>query len=215
MTLLMTTKRMLIAGVLTLCATATAFAQDVSWTNPGPLGAGQRATLDLVFEGTRPSGAVRLPAIDGVSVVGSPSESSRISIVNGRRSDSVTLSYPVRAEREGRVEIPAFDVSTTDGQYTVPALSIDVGAAMLAGTGISTGVGCALADGFGSAPAPALLVAANDAASAVAVATCGATVCDAVSRAAIGAGGAAAAAAAVVLGVSLPRRALGSGARVP
>src|SRR5574340_601428 len=91
-------KRTLLASVLgTLCATAAAFAQDVSWTNPGPLGAGQRATLDLVFDGTQPQGTVHLPAIDGLSVVGTPSESSRVAIINGQRSDSVTLSYPVRA----------------------------------------------------------------------------------------------------------------------
>jgi hypothetical protein len=118
-----------------LSTTAGAFAQDVSWTNPGPLGAGQPATLDLVFDDTQPKGAVRLPAIDGLSVLGTPSESSRISIVNGQRSASVTLSYPVRAEREGRVEIPTFDVNTADGQQTVPALTVEVGAAIVASKG--------------------------------------------------------------------------------
>ena len=118
-----------------LAATAGAFAQEVSWTNPGPLGAGQRATLDLVFDDTQPKGAVRLPEINGLSVVGTPSESSRISIVNGQRSASVTLSYPVRAEREGRVEIPAFDVNTADGQYTVPSITVEVGPATVVSKG--------------------------------------------------------------------------------
>ena len=136
MTAFKTIRLILCAGVLgVLAAAAGAFAQEVSWTTPGPLGAGQRATLDLVFDDTQPKGAVRLPAIDGLSVVGTPSEASRISIVNGQRSASVTLSYPVRAEREGRIEIPTFDVNTTDGQYTVPALTVDVGAAMVASKG--------------------------------------------------------------------------------
>jgi BatD DUF11 like domain len=130
------TRRMVLASVLgILCATGAAFAQQVSWANPGPLGAGQRATLDLVFDNTQPKGAVHLPAIDGLSVVGTPSESTRMSIVNGQRSDSVTLSYPVRADREGHIVLPAFEVNTTDGPYSVAAISVDVGAAMLPGRG--------------------------------------------------------------------------------
>ena len=136
MTVFKTIRLTLCASMLgILAATAGALAQEVSWANPGPLGAGERATLDLVFDDTQPKGAVRLPAIDGLTVVGTPSESSRISIVNGQRSTSVTLSYPVRAEREGRIEIPTFDVGTIDGQHTVPAMTVEVGTAMVASKG--------------------------------------------------------------------------------
>jgi hypothetical protein len=136
MTAFMTMRRTLLATMLgALCATGAAVAQEVSWSNPGPLGAGQRVALDLVFDETQPNSVVHLPAIDGLSVLGTPSQSSRVSIVNGRRSASVTLSYPVRADREGRVEIPAFDVHTADGAHTVPAMTLEVGPTMLSGKG--------------------------------------------------------------------------------
>jgi hypothetical protein len=44
-----------------------------------------------------------------------------------------TLSFPIRAEREGRFTIPSFDVATSDGTVTVRPLTIDVGAATLPG----------------------------------------------------------------------------------
>lgn len=136
MTPFRTIRRTLLASMLgALCATGAAVAQEVSWTNPGPLGAGQRAALDLVFDETQPHSAVHLPVIDGLSVLGAPSQSSRVSIVNGRRNASVTLSYPVRADREGRVEIPAFDVSAEDGTHTVAAMTLEVGPAMLSNRG--------------------------------------------------------------------------------
>ncbi|MGH3055433.1 MAG: hypothetical protein ACRDL7_10700, partial [Gaiellaceae bacterium] len=71
MTVVRTIGRTLLASMLgTLCAMGIAVAQEVSWTDPGPLGAGQHATLDLVFNETQPAGAVHLPAIDGMSVLG-------------------------------------------------------------------------------------------------------------------------------------------------
>ena len=140
MTAMKAIQRTLLASVLMVqCVTGSAFAQEVSWTDPGPLGAGQHATLDLVFEDTQPYGAVRLPAIDGLTVLGSASQGSRVSIVNGQRSASVTLSYHVRAEREGHIDVPPFVVNTSDGQHPVPGLRLEVGPAMLAGKGQQRG----------------------------------------------------------------------------
>jgi hypothetical protein len=127
--------RALLAGAigwLTLSATA-AHAQQVYWDDSITLGAGQRSTLDLVFEGTEPAGPVTLPHIDGLTVLGPPSQESSVSIVNGTRSGSMTLGFPVRAEREGTLAIPAFDVSTTAGRRSVAALKLEVGAATLPG----------------------------------------------------------------------------------
>src|SRR5262249_31061699 len=58
---------------------------------------------------------------------------SSISIINGRRQASLTLSFPVRAEREGELTIPAFDVETDAGTVTVPRFTVEVGAATLPG----------------------------------------------------------------------------------
>ena len=60
--------RTMLAGVLgALVLTGTAHAQRVYWEHPGPLGAGQRAALDLVFADTEPAGPVSLPAVDGLT----------------------------------------------------------------------------------------------------------------------------------------------------
>ncbi len=115
------------AGVLALAATAQA--QRVYWERPERLGVGERAALDLVFADTQPAGRIVPPRVDDVAVVGPPSEESNISIVNGRRSATTTLSYPVRASREGTFTVPSFEVDTTDGPQTVEALTFEVGAA--------------------------------------------------------------------------------------
>jgi len=128
------TLRTLLAGAIgVLALSAVAHAQQVYWDDPGTLGAGQRASLDLVFAGTEPSGRVTLPHIDGITVLGPPSQQSSLSIVNGARSGSMTLGFPIRAEREGTLTIPAFEVETTAGRRSVPALKLEVGAATLPG----------------------------------------------------------------------------------
>jgi BatD DUF11 like domain len=118
-----------------LMLAGTARAQDVSWENPGRLGAGQPAALTLVFVDTEPAGRIAPPQVDGLTVLGPPSQQSSISIVNGARSASLTLSFPVRAEREGTITIPSFEVDTSAGTLTVSALTLRVGAATLPGNG--------------------------------------------------------------------------------
>ncbi|MBX3024732.1 protein BatD [bacterium] len=108
-----------------------AFAARVHWLEPDAIGAGQTASLDLVFEDTAPAGPIALPHVDGLRVVGAPAQASDISIVNGHRSASLTLSYPVRAERTGTLHVPAFDVETSDGTQRVAALDLEVGRAMV------------------------------------------------------------------------------------
>lgn len=131
-------RRTLLAGVIgAMVLRDTAHAQQVYWDTPTQLAAGQRGALDLVFDDTRPAGHVAPPHADGLTVVGPPSQQSSTSITNGRRSDSLTLRFPVRAEREGTVTIPAFDVETAAGTSTVAPLVVEVGAAMLPGGGRS------------------------------------------------------------------------------
>ena len=116
-------------GLLAWCGAAQA--QRVYWDTPNdPLGVGQRASLDLVFADTQPIGRIVPPPVDGLSF-GPPSQASDVSIVNGRRSASVTLSYPTRPDRKGSFTIPSFEVETPDGRQTVPALTVDVTSAMV------------------------------------------------------------------------------------
>ncbi len=60
-----------------------------------------------------------LPEVDGLDIRsgGTPSRSSTISIINGRRSEStsVTYSYSLTPRREGTFEIPSFTVKTAGG----------------------------------------------------------------------------------------------------
>ena len=118
----------LVAILALLLATPT-FAAQVYWQDADTLGAGQIGSLELVFADTEPAAPVTLPHVDGLRVLGAPSQSSDISIMNGRRSASLTLSYPVRAERTGTLHVPAFDVETTDGTEHVAALDVEVGRA--------------------------------------------------------------------------------------
>jgi hypothetical protein len=131
-----------VAGaVLLLAAAATAHAADVYWENPGPLAAGQRAALDLVFDGTEPADAVTLPRIDGLELLGDPSEASSVSIINGRQRSTLTFSYPVRPKHEGVIQVPAFAVETSAGTQTVRPLAVEVGAAAVAGARGAVAVG--------------------------------------------------------------------------
>ena len=72
---------------------------------------GDRATLDLTFEGGGPSGTPSLPNIPGLNIAyGGPS--SQFSFVNGQTSSTVTHHFTVTATRPG--------------VYTIPGLAIDV-----------------------------------------------------------------------------------------
>lgn len=118
-----------LAALVLLTAAGPARAAEVYWDAPAALGAGQPGTLDLVFADTEPTAPVALPPVDGLRVLGPPAQSSNLSIVNGQRSASLTLSYPVRAEHPGALHVPAFDVDTADGRQRVAALDVAVGRA--------------------------------------------------------------------------------------
>ena len=50
-------------------------------------------------------------------------------MINFQASSSTTLSYTVQAERNGRVQIPSFEVMTDKGRMSVPSQTLDVTAA--------------------------------------------------------------------------------------
>ncbi len=116
-------------------ASAPAWGAGVHWRAAEPLGQGQVGSLELVFEGTEPAGTVEAPEVDGLRVVGAPSQSTERRVVNGRRSERFALAWPVRPERQGTLEIPAFEVETTSGRIAVAAASLEVGRPLLAASG--------------------------------------------------------------------------------
>src|ERR1700722_19941877 len=73
---------------------------------------GEQAALSLKFDGVQPPGTPDLPAISGLQFqyVG---PSSSFNFINGQTSSSITYNYVVLAQR--------------DGQFTIPALTVDVG----------------------------------------------------------------------------------------
>ena len=64
-----------------------------------------------------------IPEIDGCEVrsAGTPSQSSQITIINGRRTESrsVTMQYLITPRREGTFEIPAFTVEVDQKPFTI------------------------------------------------------------------------------------------------
>ena len=130
----------LIAVVLGVLAAGRVAAQGVRWESGQPLSVGQRATLELRFDGAGPQGAVALPEIAGLEVLGHPGQTSRTQTSQSgggaaKTETTVTLAYPVRPTREGRIEIPSFEVVTQRGRVLVPATEIDVGRTRLARSG--------------------------------------------------------------------------------
>ena len=125
---------------LAIVIAASTVGADVRWNLSGPVGAGQRATLELVFEGSKPRGEVELPVVDGLTVLGAPSKSSstQMSFATGQGADmrsTVTLGFPIRTERQGTLTVPRFKVETDKGVVEVPGVSIVVGDATLSGKG--------------------------------------------------------------------------------
>jgi hypothetical protein len=143
--LVRTVRMMLASAIVTIALASAAHAQQVYWDAPDALGAGQRNPLSLVFSDTVPAGRVVPPQVDGLTVLGSPSEQSSTTIVNGRRTSRLTITFPVRAEHEGTLTIPPFQVETSAGPRTVAPVTLQVGAATLPGSG-RHGSGAKVAD---------------------------------------------------------------------
>lgn len=75
---------------------------------------GQPVVLQLKLENASDYKLPELPEIDGCTVqqAGTPSQSSQITIINGRRSESrsITVQYLITPRREGNFEIPSLAV---------------------------------------------------------------------------------------------------------
>ena len=77
---------------------------------------GESATLALAFEGGSP-GQVPTPSVPGLQIT-QAGTSQNMSIINGAMSSTVTVSFSVTPQREG--------------EFTIPALTADVGGQQLA-----------------------------------------------------------------------------------
>ena len=83
---------------------------------------GSPVVLQLTISDATDYEAPSVPSIDGcdVRLVGSPSQSSQITIINGRRSESrsVTMQYLITPRREGTFTIPAMSLKVDGNTVT-------------------------------------------------------------------------------------------------
>lgn len=118
--------------LLFLGAISSLSAQQVYWKGPQEaLAKDQNSMLELVFEDCQPEDSPQLPNIDGLAF-GAPSSSSQYAMENFKITQRAVLSYPIQPLRPGTLIIPAFQVQTSAGSFTVPALTLQVGTGNLA-----------------------------------------------------------------------------------
>lgn len=113
--------------ILVLATAALGRSQSAHWEpSSGTLAFNQTTELQLVFDGCEPKEDPATPAVPGLQLQ-SVGQSSNMSIVNGRVSQSVTLTYHARAGQRGAITIPSFAVTTSKGRLNVPAATYQVG----------------------------------------------------------------------------------------
>ena len=122
-------KNLYLIAILGWISSAGAHGQSVAWSNPGQIPPQAAVQFDLVFTDCAPKGEVNLPKVSGLQFSGTAGRATSFSMINFQASSSTTLSYTVQAERNGRVQIPSFEVMTDKGRMSVPSQTLDVTAA--------------------------------------------------------------------------------------
>ncbi len=110
-----------------LCGALCAYGQAVKWEpSTGTLPLNQTSELQLVFEGCDPAGDPAVPAVPGLQLQ-AVGQASNVSIVNGRVSQTVTITFHARATQRMTLTIPPFAVATNKGKIPVAAATYEVG----------------------------------------------------------------------------------------
>jgi hypothetical protein len=91
------------------------------------VGVEDQLQLTITLEGSGAPDDVPLPALVNLEVVGGPYQSSQISIVNGRMSQSRTLTYVLQPKAVGKAEVGAVVL----GDQSAPAIAVEVVAGRL------------------------------------------------------------------------------------
>lgn len=115
---------------ITFIATATAYADDISFTTSAPsaviVGNQFRVTYTLNAKGED----MRVPPFEGLRVLAGPSTSTsrQMSFINGKTASTVTYSYTyvLMAEQEGTFTIPSATVKVKKKTYTTKPQTINV-----------------------------------------------------------------------------------------
>ncbi|HNX80608.1 MAG TPA: BatD family protein [Candidatus Omnitrophota bacterium] len=114
--------------IIFYCLSSAAFAKDISFeltADRDRVAVGQPAVVYLTFNGTQDIPAVELKTGDGFQAryVG---PSTRMSIVNGKVSSSITHIYSLLAVKTGTFTIGPVTFTYKDDTYTSNALSVEV-----------------------------------------------------------------------------------------
>lgn len=86
------------------------------------LGVEDQLELTITVEGTGYPDEIPLPALANLDVAGGPFQSTQVSIVNGRMTQSRSLSWVLQPRAAGRAEVGALRV----GDQSAPAIAIEV-----------------------------------------------------------------------------------------
>jgi hypothetical protein len=106
-------------------------AQTVAWSPAGgKLPAGIISELSLIFENCEPKGDPAPPKVPGLMLALRGSSQS-VSIINFKRTATVTFSFAARLEKKQPADIPAFTVETDKGPLTVASVRFEPGDATI------------------------------------------------------------------------------------
>jgi len=113
-----------VAALLLALAPVTASAAFTLRTevNARRIGVLDQVQLTITVEGSGAPDEVELPPLANLDVVAGPSQSTQVSIVNGRMSQSRSTTYVLQPRAVGRAEVGALRV----GDQVAPAIPIEV-----------------------------------------------------------------------------------------
>jgi hypothetical protein len=123
------TSRVTIGGVLAVTALAlqasSVHAADYSIrseVDATQIGVEDRVQLTISLSGTGGPDSIAMPPLTNLTVVGGPYQSTQVSIVNGRMTQTRSWTYALQPQAEGPAEIGP----VTAGEETAPAIRIEV-----------------------------------------------------------------------------------------
>jgi len=108
------------AGLATSTGQAASFSATLE---PDTVAVGDTAVLKLVFEGSGQIQLSPIPNLNGL-VVSGPEQGRSINIVNGQRTETVSVSYYLRPTQPGEFVIPSLTANIGGEQHRSPTLRL-------------------------------------------------------------------------------------------
>lgn len=112
--------------VLAVMCYAPLYAADIRVSlSDGTIAAGESTEFTITVTGTSNVQVPDIPRVDGLQIIYG-GQGSSFQFFNGRTSSSVTITFHVLGEKEGRYTIPSFDVATGEGPLRTREVSLTV-----------------------------------------------------------------------------------------